>query len=179
EIHAGGEHGPLTAQHDTVHVAVRRGLAPGLTQLTEQFLPHRVAVLRASQDDVADRAAVLGDDDAHRWAPDGRLTAAWCAKWPCGLEASVVAPSATRGRCRACAASAMGGTGSAEPTRLGGRISEAGSARSPWRQRCGRRDRGPIGHSLAWAPTTVLHGTQTPRAAESSRACFRRGDRRV
>ena len=33
----------------------------------QQLLVHRVALLWAVQDDVADRTAVLGGDDAHRW----------------------------------------------------------------------------------------------------------------
>ncbi len=72
EVHAGREHGPFAAQHDAVHVAVGGGLAQRLAERAQQLLVHRVALLRAVEDDVADRAAVLGYDDAHRWAPGDR-----------------------------------------------------------------------------------------------------------
>ena len=66
EVHAGREHRALAAQHDAVHRRVGGGLAQRVAERQQQLLVHRVALLGAVQDDVADGAAVLGDDDAHR-----------------------------------------------------------------------------------------------------------------
>ena len=66
EVDAGGEDGAFAAQDHAVHLAVVGGVAQSVCERPQQLLVHRVALLRAVQDDVADRAAVFGDDDAHR-----------------------------------------------------------------------------------------------------------------
>ena len=67
EVHAGGEHGALAAQHDAVHRRVVRGGAQGLARGDHQLLVERVALLGAVEDDVADRAAVLAvNEGRHR-----------------------------------------------------------------------------------------------------------------
>ena len=55
EVDAGREHRALAAQHDAVHVGVGGGLAQRRAELAQQLLVHGVALLRAVQDDVADR----------------------------------------------------------------------------------------------------------------------------
>ena len=61
----GREHGALAAQHEHAHLGVgRRGLDAG-AQLFDQLAVERVALLRPVQDEVADRAAILGAEQCH------------------------------------------------------------------------------------------------------------------
>ena len=65
EVDAGGEDRSLAAQHHAVDRRLGGGLAQRLAERKQQLLAHRVALLRAVQHHVPDRAAVLGEDDAH------------------------------------------------------------------------------------------------------------------
>jgi hypothetical protein len=67
QVDPGGEHAPLAPQHDAVNGLIRGGIAQRGGERPQELLVHRVALLRAVQDYVADRAAVLSGDDAHRW----------------------------------------------------------------------------------------------------------------
>ena len=68
EVHAGREDGSFAAQHHAVDVLGGGGFAQRPAEREQQLAVHRVALLGAVQDHVADRAAVLGEDDAHGWS---------------------------------------------------------------------------------------------------------------
>jgi hypothetical protein len=59
EVDARRENGPFAAQHDAMHGGVVTRRSQRIAELQEQRLVHRVALLRAVQHDVADRAAVF------------------------------------------------------------------------------------------------------------------------
>jgi hypothetical protein len=69
EVDTGGEDRSIAAQHNAVHTLLVAGGPEGVAELGEQLLAHRVALLRAVQDDVANRTSVFADDERHRWAP--------------------------------------------------------------------------------------------------------------
>ena len=57
--------GPSPRSTTQCTAASARGLAQGAAKRDQQLLVHRVALLGAIQDDVADGVAVLGEDEAH------------------------------------------------------------------------------------------------------------------
>ena len=65
QVHAAGEQRAGAAHDDAQHVGVGRGGLEGLAQAEDQLIVEGVALLGAVEDDVAHRAAVLGQDDAH------------------------------------------------------------------------------------------------------------------
>ena len=63
DVHAGGEHRAVAAQHDAAHGRVVGGRAQGGADGEHEVLVERVALLGTVEDDVADRLAILGDDE--------------------------------------------------------------------------------------------------------------------
>ena len=72
EVHPGGEHRAGPAQHDTADGGILgRGAQRGAGG-EHELAVERVALLGAVEDDVADRAAVLGQDELAHDANDKR-----------------------------------------------------------------------------------------------------------
>ena len=63
DVHARGEHRAVAAQHDAAHGGVVGGGAQGGADGEHEVLVERVALLGTVEDDVADRLAILGDDE--------------------------------------------------------------------------------------------------------------------
>jgi hypothetical protein len=63
DVHAGGEHGTVAAEHDAAHGRVVGGGTERGADGEHQVLVERVALLGTVEDDVADRLAILGDDE--------------------------------------------------------------------------------------------------------------------
>ena len=59
EVHPGGEHRAVAANHDASDVRIDRRLLEGVAQRRDQLPVEGVALLRSLQEDMADRSAIL------------------------------------------------------------------------------------------------------------------------
>jgi hypothetical protein len=65
DVHPAGEHRPRAPQHQRLDLRIGRGCGEGLAEGLDELPVERVALLGTVEDDVADGAAVLRDDDRH------------------------------------------------------------------------------------------------------------------